>query len=296
MNNPPFIQFTAYDSLQSLVWNNVSFNLNGYDADGDKLFFNPINAPVDLKYDNFSGAVSCTPTPLDYGTKTLNVRLTDGKGGIDSIALKLLVQGVLRPDIKLNRTTYDSSKTVFITVSDNSENKSMLISEEIPINLKIYSDTIRVDYTNSKGESVTDFAYYPNSSQMNGLYNVSCKEIDANAGIFQGVFNSNITSVRQNNSNYIPSTYKLFQNYPNPFNGQTIIKYQISTEGKMVLEIYDILGRKVRTLVNESQLSGEYTLRWNGKNDNGGTIASGVYIYRMRIGTFVSSKKLMLLK
>ena len=296
MNNPPFIQFTAYDSLQSLVWNNVSFNLNGYDADGDKLFFNPINAPVDLKYDNFSGAVSWTPTPLDYGTKTLNVRLTDGKGGIDSIALKLLVQGVLRPDIKLNRTTYDSSKTVFITVSDNSENKSMLISEEIPINLKIYSDTIRVDYTNSKGESVTDFAYYPNSSQMNGLYNVSCKEIDANAGIFQGVFNSNITSVRQNNSNYIPSTYKLFQNYPNPFNGQTIIKYQISTEGKMVLEIYDILGRKVRTLVNESQLSGEYTLRWNGKNDNGGTIASGVYIYRMRIGTFVSSKKLMLLK
>ncbi|MDR3667580.1 MAG: fibronectin type III domain-containing protein, partial [Ignavibacteriaceae bacterium] len=296
INNPPIIQFSAYDSLQSTIWNNVSFNLNGYDADGDKLFFNPVNAPVDLKYDNFSGAVSWTPTPLDYGTKTLNVRLTDGKGGVDTIALNLSVQGVGRPDVKLNRTTYDSSQTVFITVSDNSENKSMLISEEVQTKLNIYSDTISVSYTNSKGELVTDFAYYPNSTKMNGSYTVTCKEIDANSGVFQGAFNSKITSIQQNNSKTIPTSYKLFQNYPNPFNGQTIIKYQLTDRGWMTLEVFDILGRKIRTLVNEFQLPGEFTLRWDGKNDNGKMLASGVYIYRMRIGTFVSSKKLMMLK
>lgn len=89
----------------------------------------------------------------------------------------------------------------------------------------------------------------------------------------------------------VVSDYGLAQNYPNPFNPSTQIEYQIPTAGLVQLEVFDILGRKVQTLVNETQEIGKYTVTFNA---NG--LASGVYLYRLSSGNFVTSKKLFLLK
>lgn len=89
----------------------------------------------------------------------------------------------------------------------------------------------------------------------------------------------------------VVSEYGLAQNYPNPFNPSTQIEYQIPTAGLVQLEVFDILGRKVQTLVNETQEIGKYTVTFNA---NG--LASGVYLYRLSSGNFVTSKKLFLLK
>jgi len=81
------------------------------------------------------------------------------------------------------------------------------------------------------------------------------------------------------------------QNYPNPFNPSTTINYQLPKDGFVTLIIYDILGREVKTLVNEYKAQGRYEV-----NFNAGNLASGVYIYRIKVNDFSSAKKLLLMK
>ena len=89
----------------------------------------------------------------------------------------------------------------------------------------------------------------------------------------------------------VPLVYSLSQNYPNPFNPTTKITYSIATTGIVSLKIYDILGREVTTLVNEEKLAGKYVVNFNASS-----LASGVYIYKLQVGEYVSSKKMILVK
>ena len=93
------------------------------------------------------------------------------------------------------------------------------------------------------------------------------------------------------NNNNLVKTYKLSQNYPNPFNPSTNIRYQIPSAGRVTLKIYDILGRGVKTLVNEYQTSGSYEKSFNAVN-----LASGIYFYQIRVNNFVATKKMILIK
>jgi hypothetical protein len=93
-----------------------------------------------------------------------------------------------------------------------------------------------------------------------------------------------------------PSEFALSQNYPNPFNPATKIEFTISKSGYVSLRIYDILGRKVRTLVSEHLSSGYKSVLWDGKNAVGKDVASGIYFYQLRIGDFSEAKKMLLLK
>jgi hypothetical protein len=93
----------------------------------------------------------------------------------------------------------------------------------------------------------------------------------------------------------IPTVYKLNQNYPNPFNPSTIINYQIPEEGFVTLKIYDILGKEVKTLVNENKPAGNYNIHFDASSASGG-LASGIYIYRLTAGSFISTKKMTMIK
>ncbi len=98
-----------------------------------------------------------------------------------------------------------------------------------------------------------------------------------------------ISAVQTENS--LPVKFQLQQNYPNPFNPTTIIKYQIPVNSYVTLKVYDILGNLVKTLVDNYQAQGEYSI-----NFNAGNLASGVYFYRLQAGNFTAAKKLLLLK
>lgn len=91
--------------------------------------------------------------------------------------------------------------------------------------------------------------------------------------------------------NYSSFTFILHQNYPNPFNPLTTIRYSVPKLSHVSIKVYDVLGRKVATLVNEEKPIGNYEIQFNAKN-----IASGVYFYRMQAGSFVETKKIILLK
>ncbi len=89
----------------------------------------------------------------------------------------------------------------------------------------------------------------------------------------------------------IPSKFTLLQNYPNPFNAQTTIGYGLPQEALTTIEIFDLLGRKIVTLLNEEQQSGYYQITWNA-----GDRPSGVYFYRITAGNFVETRRMLLIK
>jgi len=89
----------------------------------------------------------------------------------------------------------------------------------------------------------------------------------------------------------IPTEYMVEQNYPNPFNPSTEIRYQIPENGHVKLEIFDILGNLVTTLVDQELNAGYHSYNWNASG-----LSSGVYLYRITSGKFVATKKLMLMK
>lgn len=89
----------------------------------------------------------------------------------------------------------------------------------------------------------------------------------------------------------LPTEYALYNNYPNPFNPTTIIKYDLPEESQVSLKVYDVLGREVASLVDQKQAAGSYKVNFNASR-----LSSGVYFYRISAGTFVVTKKLMLMK
>jgi hypothetical protein len=89
---------------------------------------------------------------------------------------------------------------------------------------------------------------------------------------------------------------ELLQNYPNPFNPVTTIEYSVSHGGYAELTIFNVLGQRVRTLVNEHKVPGRHRAIWDGRNDGGRMVATGMYFYRLRIDSFVSVKKMVLIR
>ena len=94
----------------------------------------------------------------------------------------------------------------------------------------------------------------------------------------------------------LPGDYSLSQNYPNPFNPSTKISFAIPLAGNVALSIYDILGRRVRSLTDERYEAGKHEVFWDGKDDSGSSVASGVYFYRLATKDKVISKKMTLVK
>lgn len=98
-----------------------------------------------------------------------------------------------------------------------------------------------------------------------------------------------LTSISDKNN--IPLAFELEQNYPNPFNPSTTIKYTIPTSGHVTLKVFDMLGREVTTLVNESKPTGEYEIEFDAAN-----LTSGVYFYQLKTSSSVITKKLMVVR
>ena len=93
-----------------------------------------------------------------------------------------------------------------------------------------------------------------------------------------------------------PSKYSLLNSYPNPFNPITTIQYGLPRRSDVQITIYDLLGRKVTTLVAEIQEAGYKSVMWNATNDNGQQVSTGVYLYRIRADGFVETRKMVLLR
>jgi len=93
-----------------------------------------------------------------------------------------------------------------------------------------------------------------------------------------------------------PRSFGLAQNYPNPFNPVTTIRYEIPKPARVTLEVYNLLGQKIRTLVDAYRSAGSYTATWDGRDEDGKEIASGVYFYRLSAGEFTAIRKMIFVR
>ena len=94
----------------------------------------------------------------------------------------------------------------------------------------------------------------------------------------------------------MPTEFALHQNYPNPFNPITTLRYELPENGLVNITIYDMLGRKVKTLVNQTQDAGYRSVVWDATNDYGKLVSAGIYLYQIQAGEYMQTKKMVLLK
>jgi len=106
---------------------------------------------------------------------------------------------------------------------------------------------------------------------------------------------SSVRDVGKGSPSNLPTDFSLSQNYPNPFNATTIFEFAIPQAGQVSFELYNILGQKIRTLVDEQLSPGYKQVMWDGSNQRGETVASGVYFYKLKVGERFSEVKKMLL-
>ena len=125
-----------------------------------------------------------------------------------------------------------------------------------------------------------------------GLYLAVTTRVDSNFtdGDVWGRFISPLTAVEEK-SDPAPGEFALFQNYPNPFNPSTTVSYQIPTDARVVLRVYDVLGREVQTLVNEHQSAGTHSARFDAAG-----LPSGIYLCTLEAGAYRETRKLLFLK
>jgi len=104
------------------------------------------------------------------------------------------------------------------------------------------------------------------------------------------------TKVEEQEDENTPYTFSLSQNYPNPFNPTTNIEFELPRSGPVIIEIFNILGQKVRILVDDHMKAGHKLVDWDGKDKNGNDVSSGIYFYRLQAGNFSQARKMVLIK
>ena len=112
-------------------------------------------------------------------------------------------------------------------------------------------------------------------------------------GMYSSNFESEILSIDES---VTPNTFDLGQNFPNPFNPSTNIPFSLSSSGLVSIKIYDLMGREVKTLLESQMTKGSHQVNWLGKDKFGKSVPTGIYIYQIKIGELIKSKKMHLLK
>ncbi len=190
----------------------------------------------------------------------------------DTLLLKAFNQRSILCDV--SKEEYETAISKFDNIIHQNPNSQEAVYAEIDI----ITTALNIDTTGSGLGKIVGGKYH-----IKGTSDYLAKLND----LLQNKFLINSEDQEQE----IPKEYSLNQNYPNPFNPNTTIRYQIPKNGIVTLKIYDVLGAEIATLVNEQKDAGKYEVNFNASR-----LASGVYIYKLQAGDFVSSKKMILLK
>jgi hypothetical protein len=202
-------------------------------------------------------------------------------------------QGIVSPEQLTRIDTLNFEALVDSTVTKplviyNTTNENLQINS-IDISLSEFSAIVSLPVTIPEGDSLIIFINFQPGAVERYTGNLT---LFTNKGMYlQVLCGKGVLTLDSNNIESTAMDYSLGQNYPNPFNPTSTIKYQIPERGFITLNVYDVLGNEVVTIVNEEKPIGSYEVEFDGAN-----LSSGIYYYRMRARDFVDTKKLILLK
>lgn len=220
---------------------------------------------------------SCPATEVDFwnGSDT-TIFITDRYKLMRSSDNSKTWSNVFQIDsLRIQKISFSSNGKLFYFVTNNISSTSH----------------VYMFYSEDKGNNWTSFQLPIND-------NIVGMDVDSEENIYLGTTNSGvfrlkqpIVKVEEDHRNHLTHDFVLANNFPNPFNNSTVIKYSIPKEGFVTLNVYNILGEKVSTLINEFKLSGNYELRFNTEQ-----LASGIYFYKLIMGEFAQTRKMILTK
>ena len=268
----------------------------------------------------FNSLIFSQTLTVEWQFETLNRAIY--VGDIDGDGVGEFVDNSFQDDVKFLDA---QAKTVKYTVA----NTSISTIEETSINLLSYNNRFpNIDYNNN---GVSDFIFVDFFNPTNPIYRIIDPSTGAvifefpDNGVYQfgwlGDFDNDgilelsvsyylgtgstqniiystgvIISTLPDGEKYLPRNFHLSQNYPNPFNPSTKIQFSVKEQGSIKLIIYNELGEKVKTLVDEWKPAGEYVITWDGTNNYGNTVTSGKYFYQLQFGKNSATMKMVLLR
>jgi len=270
---------------------------------------------------NNTGSVGFNIATADYTDQTFISFMNNGEAGIDvADANKLLplspssrVVGLSYLEGKsldINNLPYESDNAIsfpldvmYLTINDNSEFVTQEETATMTWDLNELPAHISMSLTDNTTNSTIDITQQNEltfTTAAKGSFSLSGNEA---IPVYPQLGNSHFTVTisysemgTDNEEGTLPSQYALHQNYPNPFNPVTTISYDLPENGLVNITIYDMLGRQVKTLKNQTQDAGYRSIVWDATNDYGKPVSAGIYLYQIQAGEYMQTKKMVLLK
>jgi hypothetical protein len=189
-----------------------------------------------------------------------------------------------------------------VTVTDGS---SPIEGATVSVSSPLLQEVVREGVTNAEGKVFFNLAEYLMTAVgviPTAQYSVEAVKDSFTVFTADITLNDNIdlsaviTGIEQGSESVLPKQFALNQNYPNPFNPETKIKYELPKDSQVLLNIYNLLGQLVITLVDEKQTAGFKSVIWDGRNRFSKQVSTGLYIYVLKAGDFINSKRMVLLR
>jgi hypothetical protein len=244
----------------------------------------------------------------------------DGNGKVLTLSDFVLMTRIMRHDAIPGDTTGYSDKIAYFTTSVRDSIFLFSFNSEAPVGAALFtfdcSDTLAVPYLYSTN---MDLIYKINNNELrvlvfslgganipsgpvdllaipleNACTLTNLEVVDDKGRVMKAIYGQ--TGISDQPAHDLPKSFALLPNYPNPFNPETYIEYTLPADCQVTLAVYNILGQRVRTLINEYQSAGLKSVRWDGKNDSGNQVSAGVYFYSIKADNFTQAKKMILLK
>jgi len=302
--------FVYEDSLTTIL-------LSATDIEGDAFTFSAFSDTSAVETEVIGDTLRLTPLENWNGSATITVFASDDESQ-DSKSFSLTVNPVNDPPGVFNLVS-PVDKAV-VEINDQTINDTLTISWESSVDVdgdtltylwvsmgdldslnfpEITENELKIVYSDIY--AIMDQSYlshWTDPSNISGTWIVQASDgkitIEAENGPFNLTVNENVLSIEDDN--LIPEAYTLHQNFPNPFNPVTTIQYDLPERSDVLLTIYDILGRQVRTLVRGVEEPGYRSIVWDGSDDFGGPVSTGVYLYQIKAGDFTQTRKMLLLR
>ena len=220
-----------------------------------------------------------TAPEMETNYKDIAFKVTQIDNGTESTKLGLNVK-----ELSLFANSSDSARTVIAYIADG-DNRLVPDSDvEITFTLNGPGSLNTNTVSTTNGIAVVRYTPDPNSEEEISITAEA-------AGLTSATLIQNLATSNENHEFNIPATFSLHQNYPNPFNPNTIISYELKKSGPVQLEVFDVTGRKISTLVNKRQNAGTHQTSFSASH-----LSSGVYFYTLKAGDFEQTRQMMLVK
>jgi hypothetical protein len=263
---------------------------------------------------NLSGQISVEISPYQTADDTLLFEVIDDSSSVhkffsskpftandDSLIVRFIIEG---RNLNINQPVPNPNMVEFLKFNLKQANTGQPLASlyrlthemltSIGQNNFVVEKTVAIDLHQFQGQNLTiEEDFLKRTSHFNPIFIEKYELLPPDSSNLRKSLPPIATKTNKEKS---LAEFELLPNYPNPFNPATTITFVIPEVMKVKLGIYDIAGRKIRTLLNNQHPAGRHQMVWDGRDDNGNMVASGIYIYRFRAGQFVQTRKMLLMK